>query len=202
MTEFDVLGVPRSSPGGRRGLRRLVEVMTTASLIVLVGGGVALAATVTVTPNPDSVNHPGGIVTYDVEVACEDAGGCELQTISVEGLGDCTAAGTPAFTTGDPYTCSFNEFVTGPAGSTQDRTVSATGLENIVPFNVSGSGTVSVTGTPFSGLQELIKAYVGSRVEEAFDRAGISIPEGSGIVTGTNISRAEFRAAIRGGRRN
>lgn len=186
-------------------MRRLVQALGTAGLIVVVGASAALAASVTVTPNRDSVNHPGGIVTYTLEVACDDpVGDCTLNSLEdsligdLNGVGTCEATGQ-TFSAASPYSCQFSRFVGGPIGSSQTRTVTAMGLDELdADFAVagaSGSATVTVGRTPFSGLKELITAYVHGRVRSSLEGAGLPVPEGISPVTQT-LSRSALRIEI------
>lgn len=122
----------------------------------------ALAVTVTVTPDKQSRPEPGGTFNYTVEVSDCDFGaaGCTLESLEdsiygdLDGQGSCATGGDFGMLGSETYTCTFPGRFIGVEGDGQTNEVTAEGVDlatGLVPFDGSGSSTVSITeGTRFS----------------------------------------------------
>ncbi len=110
-------------------------------------------ASVTKTASPNTVDEPGGNVTFTVRV--DNTGSAESLALSaldddihgdLNGQGDCTVPQTVA--AGGFYQCSFTAAVNGNAGDSETDTVTATLSDDdgnsITP---NDSATVTITGT-------------------------------------------------------
>jgi hypothetical protein len=185
MTEYDVVSPTRSRRNSGRRLKSLFGT-GVVGVAILVMAGTALAATVTVTPDPEQVMAPGGSVTYTVTVACEDtAADCTLTSLSDSVLGDLNGVGTcttgVTFNVDAPYTCEFTRNVTGVPGSTAVNTVTATGTDATDPTFTTpgrtGSASVSVTGLSAQTLGDQIRARVNAQIQAGFQQAGLPTVE-------------------------
>ena len=105
---------------------------------------------VTKSPNPSSVNEPGGPVTFTVSVK-NTSGPTDPVTITsladnihgnLDGQGTCDVPQT--ILAGATYTCTFTATVSGNAGSSETDTVTAAGTDD-EQTAVSDSGSATVT---------------------------------------------------------
>ncbi len=92
------------------------------------------AIEVTKTASPVAVPESGGDVTYSVTVANEGPEVLLLTSLVDDMFGDLNGAGTcsvpQSVVVGGTYSCEFTETVAGPAGSSHDNVVTATGSDD------------------------------------------------------------------------
>ncbi len=152
----------------RRPIRAIL-VLATVSLLALPAAASATPS-LTVTPSPDSVEAPGGVVTYTVTASAAWSGmlgavveeRIDSMTDSVSGsLAECGPFPRGwAFEIGPVVSsqtlCSFTRLVSGPPDSEQTIFVYASGAagekrekgSTLTPWTTLGSASVHVKGPP------------------------------------------------------
>ncbi|MCB1609195.1 MAG: hypothetical protein KDI71_19705, partial [Xanthomonadales bacterium] len=124
----------------------------------------------TKTATPTSVDEPGGLVSFSVQVNNTSA----VDSITINSLiddihGDLNGQGTCAvpqvIPAGGSYSCAFSATVTGNAGDTEIDTITAAGTDDDAnPISANGSATVTINDLPAS--MNLVKVATPTSVDE------------------------------------
>jgi len=109
------------------------------------------------TPSPNSVDEPGGLVTYTVEVVNTAESDATLDSLIDDAFGDLTLAQdstcdltsvTLMANSGNTYSCTFTGSVSGNAGTSHENIVEATASNDAGTFSATDSATVTITDVP------------------------------------------------------
>lgn len=140
------------------------------------------AISLNVSADPNIVQSPGQVVDYEVRIQNEskaDAVTIEELTDSIlgnlDGRGTCNVP-TAVIPVGGSYVCTFSANVSGPAGSSVKRTVTASGFDDDpAPHNVTANDMIEVpiTNRP---VQQIFMPNITDDVVEPNNRCSQAYP--------------------------